>query len=148
MNGYRQNTLVTVEEGQAPLIGCAFAKPDLTASLLRITTGASERTLTVRIGNAGESQAPAEVAVSFYDGDPRLGGTRIGTVFTSSLLAAGQFVDVALTVPITTSTAGSIWVAATILVGFVETSPSRMKTTTCSTHASHFSEARVEDSPI
>ena len=102
-NGYRAQELTT---------GCKFALPDLTASFLRITPSGPDRTLTVRVGNGGAAADAPRVRVTFYDGDPDLGGVPLGTVQTTSLLPPGQFEDVDLTLPAAVVTAQSIHVAA------------------------------------
>ena len=70
--------------------GCAFPQPDLTASALRITDTASEWELAVRIGNGGARVVGPDVAVSFYDGDPRLGAAKLGTAGHDPLPAPGR----------------------------------------------------------
>jgi hypothetical protein len=75
-NNYRQNV---------PVEGCLAAQPDLTASFARKIVSGGEVTLTVRIGNGGESAVGPTIPVSFYDGDPAAGGVLLLTVTTSSL---------------------------------------------------------------
>jgi hypothetical protein len=70
--------------------GCAFPQPDLTASALQITEAASEWELVVRIGNGGARVVGPDVPVSFYDGDPRLGAIRLGTLATTLHLHPGE----------------------------------------------------------
>jgi RHS repeat-associated protein len=101
-NSYRQNTL----------LGCVYTRPDLNASYVRIATGANGKTLTARIGNQGNGLATVGIPVAFYDGDPSAGGRVLGTAGTSGLLAPGQFEDVAVTLPMTAVTSGSLWVVA------------------------------------
>ncbi len=105
VNSYRQANA---------LEACAFAKPDLTPSLLRVTTTGSSRSLTVRIGNGGAAAAPGGVPVSFYEGDPRRSGSRLGMVRTSSasFLVPGSFEDVTLTLPLSLTTSEPVFVAA------------------------------------
>ena len=105
--------------GGIPVDGCAFAKPDLTASFLRLDTVGTERRLTVRIGNAGNAVAGAGVPVSFYDGNPLLGGLKLATTALSANLAAGSFEDVELLVPDTTTTTSSVWVVADDFGGLI-----------------------------
>jgi len=109
--GLRQNVAATVGDGGTEP-ECAFAKPDLTASFLRLGLDGVERTLTVRIGNGGAALAGPDVPVSFYDGDPALGGLRLGTVHTTRLLSPGEFQDVALALPQDRTTAHSVWIVA------------------------------------
>ena len=108
---YRQN-LLTRPTSQGPAPACVYAKPDLTASYLRVTTAQDERTLLVRIGNGGDAIAGPDVPVSFYDGDPGYGAPRLGTVRTSTYLPPGAFEDVALILPASVTTSASVWVAA------------------------------------
>jgi hypothetical protein len=89
-NNYRQNLLGEL----APT-----SSPDLTASFLQCTDIPSASYVIARIGNGGAVQVGAGVDVSFYDGDPSGGGVLLGTAATSSILAPGQFEDVALALP-------------------------------------------------
>ncbi len=120
LNSYRANSFTAVGGG-ALVDGCAFAKPDLTASLLRIDTLGPVRRLTVRIGNAGNAVAGAGTPVSFYDGEPLLGGSKLGTTALSANLEAGSFEDVALLVDAETTTESSIWVVADDFGGLIGT---------------------------
>ena len=120
LNSYRANSFTAVGGG-ALVDGCAFAKPDLTASLLRIDTLGPVRRLTVRIGNAGNAVAGAGTPVSFYDGEPLLGGLKLGTTALGANLEAGSFEDVALLVDAETTTEGSIWVVADDFGGLLGT---------------------------
>jgi RHS repeat-associated protein len=110
-NSYRQNVL-TAATPQGPAAGCVYAKPDLTASYLRVTETADGRALLVRLGNGGDAIAGPDVPVSFYDGDPTLGAPRLGTIRTSRYLRPGEFVDVALILPAATTTTRSVWIVA------------------------------------
>lgn len=101
-NGYRQNRLTQ---------GCEFARPDLVPSFVRRADGASDITLTARIGNAGGRPVPAGVSVSFYDGQPGAGGTLIQAATTAAPVPPGSFADVAIVVPSTTE-ALPLWVVA------------------------------------
>jgi RHS repeat-associated protein len=108
---YRQNTLTrTTPQGPGP--ACVYAKPDLTASYLRVTMAEDARALVVRIGNGGDAITGPDVPVSFYDGDPAFGAPRLGTVRTTRYLGPGEFEDVALTLPAAVTTVSSVWVAA------------------------------------
>ena len=84
--------------------GSRVAFPDLTASLVRITEGATDVTLTARIGNGGATVVFPGAPVSFYDGDPRAGGVLLGTVTTSLSLQPGVYEDVSLVLPFGTAT--------------------------------------------
>ena len=92
----RQNMFARVGGGTVTP-GCAYAKPDLTASYLRIARDADGAHLTVRIGNGGAAVAGSGVPVSFYDGDPAAGSPLLGTGHTSAVLAPGAYEDVVLT---------------------------------------------------
>ena len=124
VNSYRSNRFTAVEGG-VPVDGCAFAKPDLTASFLRIdtatATGGAERRLTARIGNAGNAVAGAGTPVSFYDGNPLLGGRKLATTALSMILGAGSFEDVEILVDVNTTTESSIWVVADDFGGLIGT---------------------------
>jgi len=90
--------------------GCVYALPDLTASFVRKETVGSDVVLTARIGNGGGNAVGPEVPVSFYNGDPGLGGILLGTARTGSI-AARSFEDVSLMVPVGTE-ALPLWVVA------------------------------------
>ncbi len=87
-NTYRLNTFLDRD----PL-----AVPDYTVSLLRlIDNGESQPySLKARVGNAGTVAASQPVAVSFFDGDPLLGGTLLGAVDVPDL-GGDSYVDVTL----------------------------------------------------
>ncbi len=101
-NNYRLNALTA---------GCAYAKPDLTASYVRKAVNATSIVLTARIGNGGGILAGANVPVAFYNGDPASGGILLGTARTSVSLQPGTFEDVTLTLPGGTL-ASPVWVVA------------------------------------
>jgi hypothetical protein len=108
--GFRQNVFTSIGMGE-PVRGCGFAKPDLTGSELRIATTGGGRELTVRVGNGGARVAGIGVPVTFYDGDPRLGGRRLSTARTSGLLHPGGFEEVTLSLPLSEATRSSVWVS-------------------------------------
>jgi len=91
-NNFRQNTL----PGAAPL-----AAPNLTASRVSLdaTPCPNGVGLVARIGNAGSNLAVAPVNVSFYDGDPNLGGVLIGVATTATNLLPGRYEVVTLAAP-------------------------------------------------
>jgi len=91
--------------------GCATLKPDLTASYVRKTVIANGTQVTARIGNGGGVAVRAGVSNTFYDGDPRSGGTVLGTVLTTKVLQPGQFEDINFTVPVGVI-ARPLWVVA------------------------------------
>ncbi len=101
-NGYRLGT-----SGAS----CPHDRPDLTASFLRVETTATERRLTLRLGNGGTRSAGTGIPVTLYDGEPRLGQS-LGTVRAASLLPPGRFEDVTLVAPLDLATSGSVWVVA------------------------------------
>jgi RHS repeat-associated protein len=109
--GHRWALAGSVEEGVVTPT-CAFPRPDLTASALRLGETPVERRLTVRIGNGGARVVGPHVPVSFYDGDPRLGGVRLGTVETTTYLRPGRFEDVDLFLPLARTTRGPVVVSA------------------------------------
>ena len=109
-NNYRQNVQT---------YGSPLAAPDLTASFLRAVWTAAGWTMTARTGNGGSNLVGAGVPVSFYDGDPRAGGTLLGTRNTSIALNPGQYEDVVLTLPPTKTTTGTVWVVADDAGGLV-----------------------------
>ncbi|HEV7299861.1 MAG TPA: DNRLRE domain-containing protein [Tepidisphaeraceae bacterium] len=73
--------------------------PDLIPSYLRTSQESGNTSYTVRVGNAGNVQAPTNVRVAFYDGDPNAGGTFLATNATLSTIDAGRYQDVSVTVP-------------------------------------------------
>ncbi len=91
---------------------CAFPRPDLTASALRITETAAEWSLSARIGNGGARVVGPDVPVSLYDGDPRLGAPKLGTLATTRYLHPGEYEDVTLRLPRTTTTRAAVFVSA------------------------------------
>ncbi len=107
----RQNVFARVGGGTVTP-GCAYAKPDLTASFLRVARDATSAHLTARIGNGGAAIAGSGVPVAFYDGDPAAGSPLLGAVHTSAVLAPGAYEDVVLTLPAAATTIRSIWIAA------------------------------------
>ncbi len=90
LNNYRQNLLPE----RSPL-----ASPDLTASFLRFACNSEPKYVTARIGNGGAVNVDAGVPVSFYGGDPAIGGPLLGTTHTSFPMAPGLFEDVRLQLP-------------------------------------------------
>ena len=74
---------------------------DVSASYPRVDNAScpDAAVLTVRIGNAGQFELAPGLPVSFYDGDPREGGMRIGTAWSTTSLLPGGFEDVSLTWP-------------------------------------------------
>ena len=74
--------------------------PDLTASWIRIDEAycPDYTAIVARVGNGGGAPAPAPVWVSFYDGDPDMGGQLLGFEKTTSDLEPGFFEDVTLVV--------------------------------------------------
>lgn len=109
-NSYRQNQL----GGVPPL-----AAPDLTASRIRVRPPAAPDTLVARIGNSGAFFVGTGIPVSFYDGDPALGGALLGTTTTTGPLQPGEYEDVELTIggPIPTT----IWASVDDAGGLVGT---------------------------
>lgn len=87
-NSYRLNTF-------ADPVATLF--PDITASRLQILdNGAAQpAAISVRIGNGGTGDLTREIAIAFYEGDPASGGTLLGTVSLSGLIA-GNYRDVTL----------------------------------------------------
>lgn len=88
-NNYRQNVQTGIS---------VFAAPDLTVSVLRIDARDCPDTagLVARIGNGGANVAAAPVNVSFYLGDPNVGGLLLGVAQTSVSLKPGEYEDVGL----------------------------------------------------
>ena len=76
-----------------------LAAADLSVSLIipeieNCPSGATN--ITARIGNGGSLQARAGIPVKFYNGDPNIDGTLIGTSETSGILLPGEKEDVAI----------------------------------------------------
>ncbi|UBF28855.1 fibro-slime domain-containing protein [Kovacikia minuta CCNUW1] len=86
--------------------------PDLVPSYVRIEESSKDTIITARIGNGGAQAVRAGVNVTFYDGNPRNGGTLLGTAQTTTQLDAGTFEDVSLTIPSRTISLDNIWVTA------------------------------------
>jgi RHS repeat-associated protein len=97
----------------------ALAAPDFTASFVREGASGANVTLTARIGNGGAELGSTGLPVSFYNGDPRAGGSLLGTVLTSIDLAPGQYQDVTLTLTGSPAANGSVFVSANDRGGLV-----------------------------
>lgn len=91
-NNYRQNIL---PETSGPGL---YDAPDLIPSYVQVSEGGSGFTITARIGNAGVVTVGPGVSVAFYDGDPRSGGTLLGTTKTTTYIDPGTYEDVSFTV--------------------------------------------------
>lgn len=104
-NSYRANV---------PVGRNAVAASDATASFLRVRDGglSGGTSFTVRIGNAGGKSLGAAMPVSFWRGNPALGGVFLGTVSTSRDLIAGDYEDVAFAYLGSLSGFGELFVAA------------------------------------
>jgi hypothetical protein len=78
--------------------GPPLGTPDLTAGYLQIIDNGIGQpvTLQVRIGNAGLAPSTANLALTFYAGDPTQNGTELGTVTLDSF-EPGTYQDVQLT---------------------------------------------------
>ncbi|MBN1568671.1 MAG: VCBS repeat-containing protein [Acidobacteria bacterium] len=89
LNNYRLNTFAPNEPQPESL-------PDLVPSYLRfdLANCPASVIITARIGNGGSLFAPAGVNISFYSGDPAVGGVLLGTVQTSVPLNPGEYEDV------------------------------------------------------
>lgn len=87
LNNFRQN--------RAPG-GAELFAPDLIASVFPACHG--DPGLVARVRNIGRAFAPAGIPVGFYAGDPKAGGTLLGTVATSVPLYPAQGEDVLLPV--------------------------------------------------
>ena len=73
---------------------CKWSRPDLVASLLRV----SGSTATVRVGNIGADAAKAGLFLSFYDGQPGFGGTLLASTSMPDAFAPGQYRDVSASI--------------------------------------------------
>lgn len=89
-NNYRQNIL--------PEISGLYDAPDLIPSYVQVSEGGSSFTISARIGNAGVVTVGPGVSVGFYDGDPKSGGTLLGTTKTTAYIDPGTYEDVSFTV--------------------------------------------------
>jgi len=87
LNNYRQNVQ---PEGE-------FSAPDLTAALFPRCEGPYG--LVARVRNIGQAAVPAGVVVGFYEGDPDMGGTKLGEGMTKKALYPAEAEDVAIDVP-------------------------------------------------
>ncbi len=88
-NNYRCNALLPDE---------VFGTSDITVSYITAdqTNFPTSVEMSARIGNGGAVSRASGVDVSFYDGDPQLGGLLIGTVQTSLDLEKGDYEDVSV----------------------------------------------------
>lgn len=89
-NNYRQNIL--------PETSGLYDAPDLIPSYVQVSEGGSSFIITARIGNAWVVTVGPGVSVAFYDGDPRSGGTLLGTTKTTTYIDPGTYEDVSFTV--------------------------------------------------
>lgn len=66
---------------------------DLAAARLTVDVGdlPDSVEIGVRVGNGGTEPLPVGTPVAIYDGDPNAGGTLIGTVATTTVIAPGDF---------------------------------------------------------
>ena len=71
---------------------------NLIPSYVQVSEGASDFNITARIGNAGVVTVGQGVTVAFYDGDPKSGGTLLGTAKTTTYIDPGTYEDVSFTV--------------------------------------------------
>jgi hypothetical protein len=85
LNNFRQNVQ---PEGE-------FSAPDLVVSVLPHCS-IDEYGIIARVRNIGQASVPAGVAVGFYDGDPTLGGTLLGSGTTTKILYPAEAQDVLL----------------------------------------------------
>ncbi|CAM2005369.1 putative Ig domain-containing protein [Acanthopleuribacter pedis] len=88
-----QNPATNLYRGQLSPSLNPTAAPDLTVSRVREESCACPEQLRfrARIGNGGSAAAPAGVPVSIYEGTPGRGGRLLGVVYSSRILAPGQF---------------------------------------------------------
>jgi hypothetical protein len=87
LNNYRQNIQ---PEGE-------FAAPDLTATLYPLCEGPYG--IVARVRNIGQAAVPAGVVVGFYEGDPDMGGVKLGEGMTKKALYPAEAEDVTLDIP-------------------------------------------------
>ncbi len=111
-NSFRQNVLTG---------GDVFASADATASFLTLACDGGSQIAKARIGNAGAVNVYAGLPVSFYDNDPRAGGTLLGTTRTSFAIPPGLFEDVILLLPPGFDCTRELWVSVDDLGGLVGT---------------------------
>ncbi len=71
---------------------------DLAAARLTVDLGGLPDSVQigVRVGNGGTEPLPVGRPVAIYDGDPNAGGTLIGTVNTTTVIAPGAFEELSL----------------------------------------------------
>ncbi|MCP4107562.1 MAG: PKD domain-containing protein, partial [Desulfobacteraceae bacterium] len=76
-----------------------FGCIDLTGSRVRADKSGYPDSvkITARFGNGGALHIAPGAAMSFYDGDPKAGGTLLGTVVTTRQLNPGEYEDLSLT---------------------------------------------------
>lgn len=104
LNNFRQNV-----QGKGAFYAPDFAPEEPSANLAQCP---GSLTVSARVYNRGSLAVPAGVPVTFYAGRPFQGGTRLGTVRTSSRLAPGASEVVSLTVTNPPSTTFALWVVA------------------------------------
>ena len=87
-NNFRQNQMVNP-------IQCS----DISASYIRVENlnCMQSANLVVRIGNGGSLHIPPEIQVSFYRGNPALGGILLKTILTEERIYPGRFIDITYT---------------------------------------------------
>ncbi len=88
LNNFRQNVQ---PEGE-------FSAPDLIVSL-RLHCPPEPYALVGRVRNIGETSVPSGVPVYFFEGDPKNGGTMLGSGATSKVLYPAEAEDVVLPLP-------------------------------------------------
>ncbi|MDC0723185.1 hypothetical protein [Nannocystis bainbridge] len=86
LNNYRQNVQ---PEGE-------FSAPDLTATIFPRCDGPYG--IVARVRNIGQAAVPAGVVVGFYEGDPDMGGVKLGEGMTKKALYPAEAEDVAIDV--------------------------------------------------
>ena len=87
LNNYRQNVQ---PEGE-------FSAPDLTAAIFPRCEG--PYAIVARVRNIGQAAVPAGVVVGFYEGDPDMGGVKLGEGLTKKSLYPAEAEDVVLDLP-------------------------------------------------
>ena len=105
----RSWTKYNVYRSQQQVNGCIYARADLTASYVRTTAENTNVLVTVRIGNGAGLKAKAALSISFYDGNPSAGGTKLQTVNTLAEILPGRYEDVVATFTNTTI-ANPLWI--------------------------------------
>jgi len=83
----------------SPIPSSPQAAPNLNVSYVRYQKSDENSEFLIRIGNSGEILAPANIWISFYNGNPHGGGIFLDRTKTTISLDPGHYEDVSITLP-------------------------------------------------